>query len=118
MKLKSKIFLLFILMILSIQSISFADEVSLNSEAAILVEVSTGRILYEKNSTKQLYPASTTKILTAILVIENCKLDESVARSTTSSYLRNIFYIKDFYTYFAEQQLFSFYIKFKLYSKA
>ena len=88
MKLKSKVFLLFILMIISIQSISFADEVSLNSEAAILVEVSTGRILYEKNSTKQLYPASTTKILTAILVIENCKLDEIV--TVRESALSNI----------------------------
>ena len=46
MKLKFKIILLFLLMIIGIQTISFADEVSLNSEAAILVEVSTGRIIY------------------------------------------------------------------------
>lgn len=78
MKLKFKIFLLFLLMIIGIQSVSFASEVNLNSEAAILVEISTGRIIYEKNSTKKLYPASTTKILTAILVIENCNLDDLV----------------------------------------
>lgn len=78
MKLKFKIFLLFLLMIIGIQSVSFASEVNLNSEAAILVEISTGRIIYEKNSTKKLYPASTTKILTAILVIENCNLNDLV----------------------------------------
>ena len=88
MKLKFKIILLFLLMIIGIQTISFADEVSLNSEAAILVEVSTGRIIYEKNSTKKLYPASTTKILTAILVIENCKLDDIV--TVKESALNNI----------------------------
>ncbi len=88
MKLKFKIFLLFCLMIIGIQSVAFADELNLNSEAAILVEVSTGRIIYEKNSTKQMYPASTTKILTAILVIENCELDEIV--TVRESALSNI----------------------------
>ena len=88
MKLKFKIILLFCLMIIGIQSISFADEPKLNSEAAILVEVSTGRIIYEKNSTKQMYPASTTKVLTAILVIENCNLDEIV--TVRESALSNI----------------------------
>ena len=88
MKLKFKIILLFCLMIISIQTISFASEPNLNSEAAILVEVSTGRIIYEKNSTKQMYPASTTKVLTAIIVIENCKLDEIV--TVRESALSNI----------------------------
>ena len=88
MKLKFKIILLFLLMIIGIQTVSFADEVNLNSEAAILVEVSTGRIIYEKNSTKKLYPASTTKILTAILVLENCELDELVTVIETA--LNNI----------------------------
>lgn len=88
MKLKFKIILLFLLMIIGIQTVSFADEVDLNSEAAILVEVTTGRIIYEKNSTKKLYPASTTKILTAILVIENCELDEMVTVRETA--LNNI----------------------------
>lgn len=88
MKLKFKIILLFCLMIIGIQSVAFADELNLNSEAAILVEVSTGRILYEKNSTKQMYPASTTKVLTAILVIENCELDEIV--TVRESSLSNI----------------------------
>ena len=44
MKIKKKIFLLLMLIIISIQTISFADEVSITSKSAILVEVSTGRI--------------------------------------------------------------------------
>lgn len=88
MRLKLKKILLLFLMLISISSLAFAAELNLNSEAAILVEVSTGRILYEKNSTKQLYPASTTKILTAILVLENCDLDEKVTVRETA--LNNI----------------------------
>lgn len=39
-------------------------------EAAILVDLNTGTILYDKDSDKQMYPASTTKIMTALLVLE------------------------------------------------
>ena len=49
---------------------------SIGSEACILIEPSTGKILYEKNSDQKMYPASTTKVLTAILALENCSLDE------------------------------------------
>ena len=42
------------------------------SSGAVLLESSTGKILYGKNENQKLYPASTTKILTAILAIENC----------------------------------------------
>lgn len=88
MKIKRKIFLLLILIIISMQTISFADEVSIGSKAAILVEVSTGRIIYEKRSTEKMWPASTTKIMTAILVIENCNLDDIVTVSRSA--LENI----------------------------
>lgn len=54
----------------------FANLPELKSEAAILFETSTGNVLYQKNATEKLYPASTTKILTAIITIENCDLDE------------------------------------------
>lgn len=88
MKYIKKCFFIIFLIILSLQTFSFADEININSQAGILVEVSTGRILYEKNSTKEMYPASTTKIMTAILVIENCKLDEIVTVKESS--LKNI----------------------------
>lgn len=47
-------------------------------DAQIVMETRTGRILYEKNGDKTMYPASTTKILTAICVIENADLNETV----------------------------------------
>lgn len=84
MKIKNKIIWLLMLVIISLQTISFADEVSIKSEAAILVEVSTGRILYEKNSTEKMWPASTTKIMTALLTIEKCNLDDIVTVSETA----------------------------------
>lgn len=46
--------------------------------SAILVETNTNKVLYEKNPLEKRYPASTTKIMTAILAIENCSLDEQV----------------------------------------
>lgn len=81
MKIKKKIVWLLMLVIISLQTISFADEVSIKSKAAILVEVSTGRIIYEKNSTEKMWPASTTKIMTALLTIEKCNLDDIVTVS-------------------------------------
>ena len=53
-------------------------DVSTNSPSAIVMELSTGTILYEKNSTEKLYPASITKILTVLIALENSKLDEMV----------------------------------------
>ncbi len=47
-------------------------------ESGIVMEVSTGTILYSKSMHAQYYPASITKILTALLVLENCELDEWV----------------------------------------
>ena len=54
---------------------------TVNSEAAILMDAKQGKVLYEKNSTKQLYPASTTKVMTAILTVENCDLNAEVTVS-------------------------------------
>ena len=43
---------------------------NIESESAILIEQSTGKILYEKDSHKQLRPASVTKIMTILLIME------------------------------------------------
>lgn len=86
MRLKLRIFAIMLIFLFCLQSLAYA--VSVTAESAILVEVSTGRIIYEKNSTKQMYPASTTKMMTAILVIENCDLQETVTISETA--LQNI----------------------------
>ena len=54
---------------------------TLYSEGAILIDSNTGVVLYGKNENEKLYPASTTKILTAIIAIENCKLTDKITAS-------------------------------------
>lgn len=44
---------------------------TLNAEAALLISPGTGMVLYEKNADERRYPASTTKIMTALIVLEN-----------------------------------------------
>ena len=51
------------------------------TESAVLMEADTGALLYSKNIDEPLYPASTTKIMTALLVVENCQMDEIVTFS-------------------------------------
>lgn len=52
-----------------------------NAESAIVMDSDTGVILYSKNIHQKEYPASTTKILTALIVSEQCQLDEIVSFS-------------------------------------
>ena len=54
------------------------------SDGAILIDATTGKVLAGKDFDKILYPASTTKILTAILAIENCSLDEQITASRSA----------------------------------
>lgn len=56
------------------------------SSAAIVMELSTGLILYEKNINDVHYPASITKILTTLLALENSTMDEVVTFSKDSVY--------------------------------
>lgn len=60
---------------------SEASPPTLNSEAAILIEANSGEILFEKNAQKEMYPASLTKIATAIYAIDNGNLNENVTVS-------------------------------------
>lgn len=48
------------------------------SGSAVVIEAETGAVLYDKNMGQKAYPASITKILTAILAIENCAVNEMV----------------------------------------
>lgn len=59
----------------------FADskDVSISSPNSVVLDYETGTVLYEKNGNKKIYPASTTKIWTAYLVIKNVKnLDDTI----------------------------------------
>ncbi|MBM7836153.1 D-alanyl-D-alanine carboxypeptidase family protein [Clostridium sardiniense] len=50
----------------------------LNAESAILIDSKTGQVLYSKNDDVKHFPASTTKVLTALVVLENSKLSDIV----------------------------------------
>lgn len=56
----------------------------IGAEAAILMEADTGTILYAKNIHEELYPASTTKLMTGLLALENSSMDEIVTFSYDS----------------------------------
>lgn len=51
---------------------------NIDATAALLINPDTGMVLYEKNADEKRYPASTTKIMTALLVLENANLDDTV----------------------------------------
>ena len=65
-----------IMMLTIVASASF--ELGLSARAAVLYEPSTGAFIYEKSADLRLPMASTTKIMTALLVAENCNLEEVV----------------------------------------
>ena len=57
------------------------SNLNIYAPSALLIEKSTGDILYQKEAFTPMYPASTVKMMTAILVLENCSLDEPVTVS-------------------------------------
>lgn len=66
-----------------------ADTPSIIGESGIVMEVSTGTILFEKNIHDTHYPASITKIMTALLAIENCEMDEIVTVPPEAVYMED-----------------------------
>ncbi len=76
---KKRICILLLLLFLWIPTIQYA--LSVNCEEVLLIDAATGRTLFEKDAMKQAYPASTTKIMTAILTLENLSLNEQLTAS-------------------------------------
>ena len=60
------------------QNTAFASDFNYNTSSEIVMEASTNRVLYANNIYEKYYMASSTKILTSIIVIENCDLAETV----------------------------------------
>lgn len=88
-----KKFVVFMLVIfMSFPAFIKADNLTLapNSKSAIMLEVSTGEILFEKNSHERLHPASMTKMMSLLLIMESIekniiKLDDMVTVSSNAS---------------------------------
>lgn len=89
------IFIILILIILATNTVFAAeidktnynpDNIKTNSPSIILLDAKTGKILYSKDAFKRMYPASTTKLMTAILTLENCKLTDEATVSHNAIY--------------------------------
>lgn len=80
MRIKKILIFLFMFIFIFNPFISYgvSEPPEINAGAAILIDSSSEKILYSKNESEKMYPASTTKILTAILTIENCNLEDIV----------------------------------------
>lgn len=52
--------------------------IAIDAGASILVNAETNEIIHASNETKKMYPASCTKIMTALLALENCSLNDIV----------------------------------------
>lgn len=57
------------------------SNVSIQAESGIVIDADTGTVLWGQNIHNQYFPASITKIMTALIVIERCSLDETVTFS-------------------------------------
>lgn len=63
-----------------------AQEPYIISQTAVVIEAETGTVLYDKNKDRQMYPASITKIMTAMLALEHCDTNEVMTTSHNAVY--------------------------------
>ena len=77
--------LIFIIMLLFCQTVYASEPPSVAARGAVLMDGESGRVLWGKNETEPLTMASTTKIMTAILVLEQGNLDDMVTVSTRAA---------------------------------
>ena len=84
-------FVIGVLLFLFMIPVVYAEEdLTPNSKSAMLIEVSTGKVLYEKNADEKLPPASMTKVMSMLLIMEAIErgdftMDEDVIISDNAS---------------------------------
>ena len=67
-------------------SADWPDNVSIESDAGIIMDANSGAVIYGKNIHATYAPASITKVLTALIVLERCSMDETVTFSQNAVY--------------------------------
>lgn len=65
---------------------SWPSDLSIEADGGIVIDADTSTVIYGKNIHQQYYPASITKVLTALIVLERCKLNEQVTFSHDAVY--------------------------------
>lgn len=76
--------LVFILLNVSLITVINAVEPEITATSGAVIDCIDGKILYSKNIEEKIYPASLTKVLTAILVVENCNMQDEVIISQSA----------------------------------
>ena len=66
------------MLLCAVPSYATGSEPDLTAEAALLLDMTTGDVLYERNANAKLYPASMTKMMTCILALENMDLSKYI----------------------------------------
>ncbi len=75
-----------LLIFIPLSKVSAINRDDIVSQAAIMIDIDNGQVLFEKNADEKMYPASITKIMTALLALENCDLDEIITMSHEAVY--------------------------------
>ncbi|MDK2799906.1 MAG: hypothetical protein PWQ70_1525 [Clostridiales bacterium] len=75
------------MMFQSIYYPTYAEVIDISASSAVVMDTVTGRVLYEKNAHQKRPMASTTKIMTAIVALENGNLNDIVTTSAKAAYV-------------------------------
>ncbi len=82
---KILLMVLFVSLLFFLLPISVSAEPGISAQAAIVIEATSGRVLYQKNAETKLPMASTTKIITAMVALKHGKLTDKVKISSTAA---------------------------------
>ena len=85
MKKIKKVLLIYVLLAVSIvqwilpaDSVQAKDKPAVSAHAYVVMDANSGKVLYSQNPDKKIYPASTVKLMTALVVLDHCSLSEKV----------------------------------------
>lgn len=76
----------FILLFCSFPSAAFAKETppTVSASAYVMMDANSGETLFAKNASKKVYPASTVKLMTALIALDELSLDKNIAVTATA----------------------------------
>ena len=87
---KKILILIFLLILIPVVKAEEIEDLAPNAKSAIMIEASTGEILFQKNAYEKLPPASMTKMMSILLILEeiekgNLKWDDEIVASETAA---------------------------------
>lgn len=77
--------LMFVIIIITNVAVAAPTPPSVKAKSAIVIDVTTGKVLYSKDAEEQRYPASTTKMMSLIVALESGNLDDLVTTSKNAA---------------------------------